>query len=60
MIGVGEKIDDLRDFEPEMFVDALLGIIYIFLARGVESCILFFCMFTVFRLFYRWAVLLYL
>jgi hypothetical protein len=22
---VGEKIDDLRDFEPEMFVDALLG-----------------------------------
>lgn len=24
-IGVGEKIDDLRDFEPEMFVDALLG-----------------------------------
>ena len=24
-IGVGEKIDDLRDFEPTMFVDALLG-----------------------------------
>ena len=24
-IGVGEKVDDLRDFEPEMFVDALLG-----------------------------------
>lgn len=24
-IGVGEKIDDLRDFEPQMFVDALLG-----------------------------------
>jgi hypothetical protein len=24
-IGVGEKIEDLRDFEPEMFVDALLG-----------------------------------
>eukprot|EP01035_Chromulina_nebulosa_P019866 gene19866-25818_t len=24
-IGVGEKIDDLRDFQPEMFVDALLG-----------------------------------
>jgi hypothetical protein len=24
-IGVGEKIDDLRDFEPELFVDALLG-----------------------------------
>ena len=24
-IGVGEKIDDLRDFEPEIFVDALLG-----------------------------------
>lgn len=24
-IGVGEKIDDLKDFEPEMFVDALLG-----------------------------------
>lgn len=24
-IGVGEKIDDLRDFEPSTFVDALLG-----------------------------------
>lgn len=24
-IGVGEKVDDLRDFEPVMFVDALLG-----------------------------------
>ena len=24
-IGVGEKIDDLRDFEAEQFVDALLG-----------------------------------
>lgn len=24
-IGVGEKIDDLRDFEAELFVDALLG-----------------------------------
>ena len=24
-IGVGEKIDDLRDFEPDTFVDALLG-----------------------------------
>lgn len=24
-IGVGEKIDDLRDFEAEVFVDALLG-----------------------------------
>ena len=24
-IGVGEKIDDLRDFQPELFVDALLG-----------------------------------
>ena len=24
-IGVGEKIDDLRDFESEQFVDALLG-----------------------------------
>eukprot|EP01036_Dinobryon_divergens_P026745 gene26744-35426_t len=24
-IGVGEKIQDLRDFEPEVFVDALLG-----------------------------------
>lgn len=24
-IGVGEKIEDLRDFEPEVFVDALLG-----------------------------------
>ena len=24
-IGVGEKIDDLRDFEPRVFVDALLG-----------------------------------
>ncbi len=26
LIGVGEKIDDLRDFEPEAFVDGLLGI----------------------------------
>lgn len=25
LIGVGEKIDDLRDFQPEQFVDALLG-----------------------------------
>eukprot|EP00617_Octactis_speculum_P019238 CAMPEP_0185771348 /NCGR_PEP_ID=MMETSP1174-20130828/64243_1 /TAXON_ID=35687 /ORGANISM="Dictyocha speculum, Strain CCMP1381" /LENGTH=486 /DNA_ID=CAMNT_0028457201 /DNA_START=209 /DNA_END=1669 /DNA_ORIENTATION=- len=25
LIGVGEKIDDLRDFEPGSFVDALLG-----------------------------------
>jgi fused signal recognition particle receptor len=25
LIGVGEKIDDLRDFEPGPFVDALLG-----------------------------------
>ena len=24
-IGVGEKVDDLRDFNPETFVDALLG-----------------------------------
>jgi hypothetical protein len=24
--------------------------------KGVESCTLFFCTFTVFRLFYRWAV----
>lgn len=24
-LGVGEKIDDLRDFNPETFVDALLG-----------------------------------
>ena len=24
LIGLGEKIDDLRDFEPEAFVDALL------------------------------------
>ncbi len=24
-IGVGEKIDDLRDFQAELFVDALLG-----------------------------------
>lgn len=24
-IGVGERIDDLRDFDPETFVDALLG-----------------------------------
>jgi hypothetical protein len=24
-IGVGERIEDLRDFEPEVFVDALLG-----------------------------------
>lgn len=24
-IGVGEKITDLRDFEPDVFVDALLG-----------------------------------
>jgi len=26
LIGVGEKIGDLRDFEPESFVDGLLGI----------------------------------
>lgn len=26
LIGVGEGIDDLRDFEPETFVDGLLGI----------------------------------
>lgn len=26
LIGVGEGIDDLRDFEPEAFVDGLLGI----------------------------------
>jgi len=26
LIGVGEKIDDLRDFEPQPFVDGLLGI----------------------------------
>ena len=26
LIGVGEKIDDLRDFDPETFVDGLLGI----------------------------------
>jgi len=26
LIGVGEGIDDLRDFEPERFVDSLLGI----------------------------------
>ncbi len=25
LIGVGEKLDDLRDFQPEVFVDALLG-----------------------------------
>ena len=25
LIGVGEKITDLRDFSPESFVDALLG-----------------------------------
>lgn len=25
LVGVGEKLDDLRDFEPESFVDALLG-----------------------------------
>jgi hypothetical protein len=25
LVGVGEKIDDLRDFEPPSFVDALLG-----------------------------------
>lgn len=25
MIGVGEGIDDLRDFDPAAFVDALLG-----------------------------------
>ncbi len=24
-IGVGEKLDDLREFNPEFFVDALLG-----------------------------------
>lgn len=26
LIGVGEKIDDLRDFNPESFIDGLLGI----------------------------------
>ncbi len=26
LIGVGEKIEDLRDFDPESFVDGLLGI----------------------------------
>jgi Signal recognition particle GTPase len=26
LIGVGEKIEDLRDFDPEAFVDGLLGI----------------------------------
>lgn len=26
LIGIGEKIDDLRDFDPESFVDGLLGI----------------------------------
>eukprot|EP00984_Skeletonema_dohrnii_P016352 scaffold7244_cov67-Skeletonema_dohrnii-CCMP3373.AAC.1 len=26
LVGVGEGIDDLRDFEPESFVDGLLGI----------------------------------
>merc|ERR1712159_40436 len=26
LIGVGEGIDDLRDFQPEQFVDGLLGI----------------------------------
>jgi fused signal recognition particle receptor len=26
LIGVGEKIDDLRDFSPESFIDGLLGI----------------------------------
>ncbi|CAM9821754.1 unnamed protein product, partial [Choristocarpus tenellus] len=25
LVGVGEGIDDLRDFEPELFVDSLLG-----------------------------------
>lgn len=25
LIGLGEKIDDLRDFEPDMFVEALFG-----------------------------------
>lgn len=25
LIGLGEKIDDLRDFEPELFVEALFG-----------------------------------
>jgi fused signal recognition particle receptor len=24
-IGIGEQIDDLRDFSPEEFVDALFG-----------------------------------
>lgn len=32
LIGVGEKITDLRDFSPESFVDALLGALeYLFL-----------------------------
>eukprot|EP00553_Chaetoceros_curvisetus_P005020 CAMPEP_0204635430 /NCGR_PEP_ID=MMETSP0717-20131115/31479_1 /ASSEMBLY_ACC=CAM_ASM_000666 /TAXON_ID=230516 /ORGANISM="Chaetoceros curvisetus" /LENGTH=272 /DNA_ID=CAMNT_0051654171 /DNA_START=69 /DNA_END=887 /DNA_ORIENTATION=- len=26
LVGVGEKIEDLRDFDPETFVDSLLGI----------------------------------
>lgn len=26
LIGIGEKIEDLRDFDPEQFVDGLLGI----------------------------------
>lgn len=26
LVGVGEKIDDLKDFDPESFVDGLLGI----------------------------------
>lgn len=25
LIGVGEKVDDLRDFDPELFVDGLVG-----------------------------------
>ena len=25
MIGIGEAIDDLRDFDPDEFVDALFG-----------------------------------
>ena len=25
LVGLGEGMDDLRDFEPEAFVDALLG-----------------------------------
>ena len=25
LIGLGEKMDDLRDFEPDLFVEALFG-----------------------------------